>query len=272
MLTHEIMESRGLKFITFPLFSRTGLVKHGFSTRHGGISPTPYKSLNLGFHVGDRAEYVMENRARVARALGIDHNRLVAGAQVHGDRVQVVNREHLGRGGKSGRDALAGVDALVTGLPGVPLAGFYADCVPVFILDPVKKIIALAHAGWKGTVKRIAGKTVSTMVRTFGCKPADCLAVTGPCIGQCCYEVDARVVNKLQESFENWQQFVTPSGEGHWKLNLAGVNRMTLIEAGLKPENVVTVDFCTSCHENLFFSHRASGGRTGRMGSLMVLK
>jgi len=269
---YELTKSGGLQFVTFPLLTGTGVVKHGFTTRGGGVSPEPYDSLNLGLHVGDRPENVLENRARVARALGLDPRCLVAGVQVHGDRVQVVSREHSGRGAKSDQDALPGVDALVTDRPGIPLAGFYADCVPVFVLDPDKKVVALAHAGWKGTVLRIAAKTITTIVSTFRSDPENCLAVIGPSIGQCCYEVDAKVINKLRAGFKDWQRFVRSTGKGRWNLNLAAANRAALLDAGLKPENILTVGLCTACHNDLFFSHRASGGKTGRMGAIIMLK
>lgn len=272
MPAYKLVKSGDLLFLTFPIFTDTNLVVHGFSTRWGGVSPEPYDSLNLGLHVGDRPEYVLENRARISRALGIDPGHLVSGAQVHGSRVKVIRGEHLGRGAKSQKDTLPGVDALVTDRPGVPLASYYADCVPVFLMDPVRKVVALAHAGWKGTVLHIARKTVEKMASTFNCDPGDCLAVIGPSIGQCCYEVDVKVVDKLQSGFDNWQQFVEPLGKGRWKLNLAAVNRDELLNSGLRPQNVMTVDLCTACHNHLFFSHRFSGGKTGRMGAIIMLK
>lgn len=272
MQGYEYQEKNGVKYITFPLFSKTGLVVHGFSTRHQGVSPEPYDSLNMGYHVQDKPEYVRENRARFARALGVDSQLLVAGAQVHGDQVQIVTREHLGRGANSNQDALPGVDALVTNTPCIPLVSFYADCVPIFLLDPVARVIALAHAGWKGTLLRIASKTVSAMEAAFGCRPGDCLAVIGPAIGYCCYQVDLRVISKLRGSIASWQHYVQQVDPRHWKLNLPAVNRAILLESGLKDQHVVAVDLCTACHAGLFYSHRFSGGRTGRMGSLMMLK
>ncbi|MTI85116.1 MAG: peptidoglycan editing factor PgeF [Firmicutes bacterium] len=271
MNAYELRTFNGLKFVTFPLFSATGTVKHGFSTRMGGISSVPYDSLNLGLHVGDNYKHVVANRARAAKALRITPGRMVAGSQVHGDKVHIVTESHLGYGAKSDTDALPGVDALVTDRPGIPLASFYADCVPVFILDPVRKVAALAHAGWKGTVLRIAEKTVAVMAATFNCNPRDCLAAIGPCIGQCCYEVDAKVINELKKAFNDWQGFTENNGKERWKLNLGAANKAVLLDAGLKPVNVINANLCTACYENLFFSYRAAGGTTGRMGAMMEL-
>jgi len=272
MPAYKFMENRGQKIVLFPLLEETGIVRHGFSTRQGGISPAPYNTLNLGLHVGDAKENVLENRMRFAGALGIKADLMVAGAQVHHDRVKVVSEKHLGRGSKSDNDALPGVDALVTNRPGVPLASFYADCVPLFILDPVKKVAALAHAGWKGTVLRIAEKTIVKMVSAFSCSPGDCLAVIGPSIGRCCYEVDGKVITELKRGYKNWRSFIEGTQKGRWKLDLRATNRAALLDAGLKPGNVVNAGLCTSCNQDLFFSHRASGGKTGRMGAIMELK
>jgi hypothetical protein len=272
MLAYKFNENGGLKFVQFPLLLETGLVRHGFSTRLGGISPAPYNTLNLGLHVGDVKENVLENRMRIAGAVGINAKVMVAGAQVHHDKVTVVTEEHLGCGAKSDQDSLPGVDALVTNCPGVPLASFYADCVPLFILDPVKRVAALAHAGWKGTVLRIAEKTIVKMVSAFSCSPGDCLAVIGPSIGRCCYEVDGKVITELKRGYKNWRNFVEGTEKGRWKLDLSAANRAAFLDAGLKPGNVVNADLCTSCNQDLFFSHRASGGKTGRMGAIMELK
>lgn len=272
MSVYKVMKSGGLEYIVFKLFDNIDWIVHAFSTRNGGVSKGPYKSLNLGIHVGDSYENVLENRARFARSVGVNPQSLVSGAQVHGDKVQLVSIMHKGRGAESDSDALPGVDALVTNLPGLPLTSYYGDCVPVFLLDPLTRVIALAHAGWKGTVLRIAQKTVLNMHSRYNCKPENCLAVIGPSIGQCCYEVDNQVINRLRLSFPDWNDFAISSGEGRWKLNLAALNKKALIDAGLVKDNIVVADLCTSCNKDLFFSHRSSGGHTGRMASIIMIK
>ncbi|MCL6634462.1 MAG: peptidoglycan editing factor PgeF [Peptococcaceae bacterium] len=261
-----------LKFYTFPSFGAAGLVVHGFTTRAGGVSEGPYAGLNTAFHVGDRPENVLANRALACRALGIDSRHLVAGVQVHGEGIAVVDGRDRGRGALSQHDALPGTDALVTGTPAVPLASFYADCVPVFLLDPVRGVVALAHAGWKGTVLMIGKKTVEKMTEVFGTDPGHCLAGIGPSIGPSCYEVDGRVMGPLRESFTCWEDLAGPVSPGKWRLDLWEANRRALLAAGLQEENIVVARLCTSCHNHLFFSYRAQGGTAGRMASLIMLK
>lgn len=261
-----------LSFYTFPHFEATGLVEHGFTTRPGGVSAGAHASLNMAFHVGDDAVNVSTNRLLACRALGINPEHLVAGKQTHGDRVEAVGSRDRGRGAVCYEDALPDTDALVTGEPGVPLSSYYADCVPVFLLDPEKKVIALAHAGWKGTVLKIGKRTVEKMSRVFGTRPQHCLAGIGPSIGPCCYEVDRRVIDPLREGFYGWEGMATPASPGKWRLNLWDANRQALLEAGLKKEHIVTAALCTSCRNELFFSYRAQGGVAGRMASLMMLK
>lgn len=261
-----------LKFYTFPHFEATGLVAHGFTTRAGGVSDGPYSALNTAFHVGDTVENVRANRALAGEALGINAAHLIAGRQVHGDHVEVVEQRDRGRGALFYEEALSDTDALVTGAPGVPLSSYYADCVPIFLLDPVKKVVALAHAGWKGTALKIGQKTVKKMAEVFGTDPGDCLAGVGPSIGPCCYEVDGRVIGPFQESFPYWTDLAGAASMGKWRLNLWEANRRTLLDAGLKAENIVTACLCTSCRNDLFFSYRAQGGTAGRMASLIMLK
>lgn len=260
-----------LKFYSIPRFEATGLVAHAFTTRAGGVGAGSYKSLNTAFHVGDTMENVRANRARICRALGINPGHLVAGKQVHGDRVAVVGQRDRGRGALSYEDALPDTDALVAGTPGVPLSSYYADCVPIFFLDPVRKVVALAHAGWKGTVLKIGRKTLEKMTGAFGTDPGDCLAGIGPSIGPCCYEVDEKVMHPFRESFPDFQGMAAAASKGKWKLNLWEANRLTLLEAGLREENITTACLCTSCRNELFFSYRAQSGTAGRMASLIML-
>ncbi|MHB8158282.1 MAG: polyphenol oxidase family protein, partial [Desulfocucumaceae bacterium] len=188
----NIVTTGEIKYISFDIFERTGLVKHAFTTRHGGVSRGGFGSLNLAMHVGDDQGAVLENRKRICSVLGVDPEDMVVGHQVHGDSVCLVTRDHRGRGALDLQDAIPETDALITNCPGLLLSSYYADCVPVMIMDPVKKAIALVHAGWKGTAKRIAATTIKAMSGAFGTNPGDCLAVIAPSIGPC-YEVDQPV-------------------------------------------------------------------------------
>jgi hypothetical protein len=269
---HSIAIKGNLQFYTFSHFEASGMVIHGFTTRSGGVSRGPYTSLNTAFHVGDNEQSVRTNRQLACEALGLNPAHLVAGRQVHGDRVGVVGKEDRGKGALSDNGSLPDTDSLVTGVAGVPLSSYYADCVPIFLLDPEKKVIAIAHAGWKGTILKIVEKTLKKMTKSFGTDPRVCLAGIGPSVGPCCYEVDEKVMGPFQDSFPRFQDLAASTSPGRWRLNLWEANRRTLLEAGLGAENIVTSCICTSCHRKQFFSYRAQGGRAGRMAALFMLR
>ncbi|MCL6477243.1 MAG: peptidoglycan editing factor PgeF [Peptococcaceae bacterium] len=247
------------------------MVAHAFTTRLGGVSRGPYESLNLAMHVGDRREAVLENRRRACAILGLKLEDMVCGQQVHGDRVHVVTGADRGKGIYGEDGAIPGTDALITDCPGILLSSYYADCVPIMILDPVRKAVGVVHAGWKGTVVRIAGKALKAMRQAFGTDPGDCLAAVAPSIGPCCYEIDRPVVEALAGGGFDTGSFARPAGPDRWKLDLQLLNRAILVEAGVKPASVTVARMCTSCHPELFFSYRGQSGRCGRMASLMAL-
>jgi YfiH family protein len=167
-------------------------------------------------------------------------------------------------------EAISKTDALITNVPNLPLMLCYADCVPLLIADPKRKVVALSHAGWRGTVAAIAKKTVEKMTEEFGCQPADCLVGIGPSIGFCSYEVDDTVISELQRAFSWWAHVVRPEGK-KWKLDLWQANAQQLIDVGVVRENIVISNFCTVCNRDLFFSHRAEKGQTGRMSAIIAL-
>ncbi|WP_094602681.1 Polyphenol oxidase [Sporomusa silvacetica DSM 10669] len=253
----------------FTSFAALG-IRHGISTRLGGHSTAPFHSLNLGLHTGDDAEAVWNNRQLFCQAVGLAPDKVVTAEQIHGVVVEQVTVADAGRGAKHYHEAIKGTDALITNVPGLPLMLFFADCVPVLIVDPVAKAVGISHAGWKGTVGKIAQKTVLAMQQQFNTNPADCLVGIGPSIGPCCYEVDEVVINKLKVNFDNWEELVEPHSN-HWRLNLWEANRHQLREIGV-PDNTITVcDVCTACNTEIFFSHRAEAGRTGRIGAIIAL-
>lgn len=269
---HSLAVKGGLQFYIFPHFEASGKVIHGFTTRLNGVSGTPFKSLNTAFHVGDDEANVRANRKLACEALGINPADLVAGSQVHGDRIEIVGLKDRGRGALTGQSSLPGTDALVTGVARVPLSSYYADCVPVFLFEPQKKVIAVAHAGWKGTALRIAEKTLKKMADHFGVEPRNCLAGIGPSVGPCCYEIDKKVLDPFKESFPGIKELVVLSPPGRWRLDLWEANRRTLLDAGLRAENIMISRICTSCHRKKFYSYRGEGGNTGRMAALIMLK
>ncbi len=260
----------GLWYGTFTHFNKM-VVKHGISTRFGGVSSPPFKSLNLALHTGDEDQKVIENRQIFCKSMGIEADHLVTAQQTHEDQVVLVTKDQRGRGAKKYDEAFSHTDALITNVPGVPLMLFFADCVPVLIVDPVHKAIGLAHAGWKGTVAHIGQRTLLAMQTHFGTKPEDCLVGIAPSIGPCCYEVNDVVIQELGKQFSNWEQFVQPSGD-KWKLDLWQANCFQLEEIGVVPSNIVVSKVCTACNHELFFSYRSDQGSTGRIGAVMALE
>ncbi|MBO8129352.1 MAG: peptidoglycan editing factor PgeF [Peptococcaceae bacterium] len=269
---YEYHKAGNVVYLTFPFITGNSGVKAIFSTRLGGLSSPPYDSLNLGIHVGDDAYNVLVNRRRLCDAVGVKYSKLVCASQVHGCQVKVVNPKQTGRGVQFASDAIPDCDGLVTASPDVPLALFFADCVPIYFFDPVNRVIALAHAGWRGTFQRIGLKTIEVMARQFGSVPEQVLVVIGPAIGSCCYEIGNDVADSFTREFPDCSGFLRAITSGKWRLDLKEANRQVLQEAGLKDEHIAVSDLCTSCQQNLFFSYRASGGKTGRMAAVMMLE
>lgn len=247
-------------------------VTHGISTRFGGVSEPPYDALNMALHVGDDPKAVVENRRRFCGALGLSAERMVTAEQVHGERIFCVTGKEAGRGWRDYGAAILQTDALITDVPGLPLLLCYADCVPVLFVDPVRRAVAVAHAGWKGTLRRIAAKTVEAMTAAFGTDPQDCLAAIGPSIGPAHYPVGSDVAAQFREAFPLWEKDILHFAEGGPHLDLWAANRFQLQAAGLLPEHIETAGVCTADNGKLFFSYRADQGKTGRIGTVVALR
>ncbi|MBI3922746.1 MAG: peptidoglycan editing factor PgeF [Armatimonadetes bacterium] len=259
-------------FFSFDLFDQLDGVTNVISSRVAGMSGGPFHSLNLGFHVGDDEQAVLENRRRLCTALKVDPESLVTGQQVHGTTVSVVTASDKGRGAVSWTGGLPATDALVTEVPGVPLLVLVADCVALSFCDPKRGVIALAHAGWKGTVGGIAQKTVAKMGESFGCNPFDIVVGVSPSIGPCCYKVGDEVVTALHEAFpEQASRCFVGNHSGSPHLDLWKANAYQLLQAGVTPDHIEVSGICTACNTDRFYSHRAETGRTGRFGGLIVM-
>lgn len=262
---------RDLVYCRFPEIDGLNVVDCAFSTRLGGVSEGKYSSLNLGLHVGDVPDRVIANRRRFFEALDINVDTWVSGEQVHGDAVQVVTTAQAGRGLNDLDSALPQVDGLITKDRGITLVAFFADCVPVFLVDPVKRVAGLVHAGWKGTVSKIAYKAVKTMEHVFGTRPESCVALIGPSIGSCCYEVGRDVAKAVREAFSDVRDILSRDAAGERIFcNLPAANRASLESAGLLPENIYSSNLCTSCRTDIFYSYRKEGS-TGRLAGIMRL-
>ena len=253
------------------LFPEDRLV-HGFSARLGGVSPAPFDTLNMALHVGDDPACVWENRRRYFAALGLDAERICTIRQVHGTEIVRAFRRDAGRGARDYAGALADADAVITNDSGVALMLCYADCVPVLLYDPVHNAAGLVHAGWRGTVQRIAAQTVARMGEEFGTVPSDVLAGIGPSIGADCYTVGAEVADHFRTAFPAHADVIVLKRDGEIHLDLWAANCAQLVEAGVLEENIDRADTCTSCDCAFFYSYRAAGGRTGRLTAVMELR
>jgi YfiH family protein len=245
----------------------------GFTSRLGGVSKNHFDSLNCGLHVADEDDDVIANRRLVADTVGMPLESWVYGEQVHGSRVAVIAEHDKGRGTVARVTEIKETDAFVTDVPGISLAAMYADCVPLLFFDPVRQAVGLAHAGWKGSVARIAANTIERMTAVYGSRPTDLLAAIGPSIGPCCYEIDKTLADRVTaliqadglEGQEGPDHILRQSDGGKYRLDLQGLNRQIMIKAGIDPSNIEVSKLCTSCRTDLLFSHRREQGKTGRM-------
>lgn len=260
--------SDNLIYLTSDMFTATGLVKHGFSTRHGNLDDRVTRDFNLGFKNGNPA-HVRQMRHSFLAALGISLDNLVAGQQTHGTNVEVVTTSP--RGAFRWEDGLPDTDALVTATPDLALSVYTADCVPLLFLDPVRKAVAAAHAGWRGSVNGIAVSTLLRLQQEFGSRPEDVLVAIGPSIGPCCYEIDEQVLTPLQGRIPFWQELIQFSRPGHFFLNLWQLNQLLLLGAGVRKEHISIAGLCTYCLVQDFFSYRAEQGRAGSLMAVISL-
>lgn len=260
----------GLLYYTFPAFDKTGLVTHGFSTRLGGVSTGIYQSMNLSFTRGDDEAAVRENFARFCRAIGSDSSRTVVSAQQHHTTIYNATASDCGRGVLRER-GYTDIDGLLTDEPNVLLCTQYADCVPLFFIDPVRRVVGTSHAGWRGTAAEIGAVTVERMCGDYGCRREDILAGIGPSIGPCCFEVDAPVYEAFLKTPSFDETCVRHRGE-KFDIDLWEINRRTLLSAGITPDHITVTDLCTKCHPEVFWSHRVTGNQRGSLAGFIALK
>lgn len=248
-------------------FTGNACSTQGFTTRHEGVSRPPYNSLNLGNNTLDQQSNVEGNRSLLARAFGVNQAALVTPRQVHGSDILVISEHNEDYSHFLSIES----DAIITNQPGVMIGVCVADCVPILLCDPDRRVIAAVHAGWKGTADKLVSKAVDAMKSEFGCLPGKIQAAIGPCIGKCCYEVDAPVKQAFLKNGLAWDSFTEPSGIDKWQLDLAAANRDLLITAGVEADAIDQSDMCVCCQRELFFSHRRDKGESGRqMGFIML--
>lgn len=265
ILEEKIVE--GVPVLTYPLLEKSGVVYHGFSTKFGGVSKGHCASMNISTSRGDDPAAVEENRKRIAKAIGVKPEHMVYTQQTHTTNVSIVTKEDRGR-------ILPETDGMITNNPDVCLVTFYADCVPLYFVDPVKKVIGLSHSGWRGTVNKMANVTIEKMQKEFGCDPADILAAVGPSICQDCYEVSEDVIEKFRENYneEYWDDIFYKKENGKYQLNLWKANEYNFLDAGIKSDHIAVTNVCTCCNPEILFSHRITGFNRGNLSAFLSLK
>lgn len=280
-----------LEYLTFPLLEQTGCVEHLFSTRLGGVSEGMFATMNLGFSRGDEPERVAENYRRIARILGVTPEDMVASKQTHTTNIRYVTAADKGKGVVLPLD-YEDIDGLITAEEGVVLVTSYADCVPLYFVDPVKRAIGLAHSGWRGTVQQMGACMVRAMQEHFGSQPEDLVAAIGPSICQACYEVSEDVAIAFQESLVGMEDILQEIREhgcygdgktpisvltegkepGKYQLDLWLANLMILRKAGIPLGQIAVTDICTCHNPEYLFSHRASQGKRGSLQAFLMLR
>lgn len=249
----------GVPYFEIPEIGELGWVQHSFLTRKGGVGLPPYESLNFSDDNGDQKNHISRNKSLIATAFGFNPNDLILLNQIHQDRILIL-KEPLGF-----LPSLMEYDALITNSPNRFLGILTADCIPIFVVDQKKKVIAAIHAGRQGTALHITTKVLERMEEEFACSPDDLLIALGPSIGFCCYEIDEKVF------LPEWEPYSMAIDDGKWMVDLARINIASMEKEGIKEEQIFWIDLCTSCHQDLFFSYRKAR-QTGRQLSFIGIK
>ena len=268
----KLADGSEVPLLHFSLLEDTGIVEHCFTTRGGGVSEDIFATMNLSFTRGDKEEAVLENYRRLGEAMGVSPQDFVCTDQTHTTNVLRVGKKDCGNGVTKPRP-YTDVDGLVTNETGVVLSTFFADCVPLYFVDPVHRAIGMSHSGWRGTVGRMGARTLEKMQEEFGTQAKDVFAAVGPSICQECYEVSRDVAEEFQKEFKGHEsEILIDKGKDKFLLDLWKCNEIVMLEAGIVKEHLAVTNICTCCNPTLLFSHRASKGRRGNLGAFIFLK
>ena len=246
-------------------------ILNGFTTRYGGGSTGPYESLNLNFFREDQPANVLQNFKILSAEIGVDLKDMVLSKQVHGTNILRVSASHRGMGITRER-TYGPVDGLAVDIPGIMLVTYYADCVPLYFYDPVKRVICLSHSGWKGTLLDMAGKSVRFMADQYGCDPGDICVSLGPHIRACCFEVGDDLAEEFFSTFSWASESASRNKGGKRTLNLERIIIGSLKNHGITGSHIQWCDICTKCEHDIFFSHRGSGGKTGTGAAFLMMR
>lgn len=269
----ENIQRGGLNLYQFSNLGRYGEISHFITSREGGFSKGPFKSLNTGFHVGDNDWDVLQNRKKLAHMLGCDLGNFTFASQTHSSNLAIIDVCKKGKGSTDFETAIANTDGMITGVPGIYICIQVADCVPILLYDPRQKVVAAVHAGWRGTVRRITEAAVKMMMHTFQSQPSDIIAGIGPSNGPCCYEVGEDVHHEVCKCLDNHKDVIKPADKpGKYYFDQWRANYLQLRNWGIPEENIETAGICSQCHSETFFSARKDEGVTGRTTAGIMLK
>jgi YfiH family protein len=264
----DIKALSNIAYFEVPPLKSLGFVNHAFCARSTRVSHGTHSSPESGAGRGEKQARILSDKELVARAFGFEPQQLITMDQVHGDRIWVIHK----RAPLSQHSLNCRSDALLTDQHDIAIGVLTADCVPILLVDPSRKVIGIIHAGWRGTLLGIARKVLHTMIDHFGTHPEDLFVAIGPSIGECCYEVDEAVMDPLRSSGWNWQSFSRPRGNGKWHLNLARANIEQMRENGIREDKCFWVRVCTRCNNDILFSYRAEGPGTGEQISFIQMR
>lgn len=242
---------------------------HAFTTRHGGVSPAPYDSLNFADNKGDTSENLLENYRRLGEAVGFDASRAVGCRQIHSDLVRIASEEDAGK--ILWNDRPYDADGLITNVPNLPLFAYGTDCCVITLYDPTSRSIGAVHAGWRGTASGIALKAAVSMMSCYGADPYTLRAAISPSIGKCCFETDSDVADAFFALLDPAMDERIEKRGDKYHIDLKAINRLWLLRAGIDPSRIDVHPDCTKCHPERYWSHRAMGDRRGGMAAMICL-
>lgn len=258
-------------YISYRALADIKWLKNGFSTRLGGVSEGVLSTMNLGFGRNDLPGNVVKNHEIIANAIGFNPENIVASKQTHTTNVKIVSKKDCGKGIYRERD-YDDVDGMITNEKGIVLATYFADCVPLYMVDTKNKAIGLSHSGWRGTVGKIGKVTLDLMKETYGTNPKDVIACIGPSICRDCYEVSEDVATEFEAAFKGRKKdILINKGNGKYQLDLWECNYIIFKECGVYEENIHMPDICTCHNMEMMFSHRATQGRRGNLAAFLSI-
>ncbi|MBQ8278386.1 MAG: peptidoglycan editing factor PgeF [Roseburia sp.] len=268
---HAVEPGVTVPLLHFKQLEEVAGITHCFTTRGGGVSENEFATMNFSVVRGDKEEAVLENYRRISLALGTEIGQFVCTDQTHTTNVRKVTKADAGKGVVRSKD-YTDVDGLITNEPGLVLSTFYADCVPLYFVDPVHKAIGLSHSGWRGTVNKMGQVTIEAMQKEYGSRPEDLYCAIGPSICQDCYEVSRDVAEEFQKAFPGHEEKILwQKSEEKFQLDLWKANEIVMLEAGILSEHLAVTNICTCCNHEELFSHRASKGKRGNLAAFLML-